>query len=908
MNCLNCGNPLRPDVRFCPSCGSAVNPGAPSPAHDDPRIQALENALGQKYRIVKKIGSGGFADVYLGEHTQLGRGVAIKILARGRSEDEDMVERFRRESKAAAKLSHPNIIDIYDVGESGEIYYFVMKYISGETLARKMRREKKIDPAEAINIIAQIADALAYAHEHDVVHRDIKPANVMLDEYGKPVLMDFGIARVQFGGQLTRTGALIGTPHYLSPEQPLGKPVDGRSDIYSLGIMFYEMLGGRVPFHDEAAITLIYKHINEPPPPLQQLAPELPADLCAVVHKMIEKLPENRYQSADALLEALDKFATIYGLRTTPSAGRRSTPSGRRSTEKIILLARQHVDENKPELAADLYKSILQRHPDHAEAKQKLDDLLSVIAEVALKQIQEKKFVEAKESLRRLERVAPNDPVLTGLRYDLEREEQRYGKQSEFQSHYDAAAVALKHENASKAVEHLTKALTIDPENVQATELLRHARTAYEDNRRKAEFANAFSEAEYYYNARSYDQALLAIKKALELQKEPRAIELEEKIRLAVKEKAYRENEEQRVNETVDRLCEALDFNGAVQALQESESIIPDLVRSKMPAVTRNRDLYRKFQEAEEHFSAGRWEEALNQYEGFLSSHPPYDYQAFYRIKKAAEEKLKETKQRLEELQVAQQLKKADVLLRMGQTDEAIQALEKLNQNPEAQAKLQQIRAAQQKAAQMPEDRDIRELLQQQDGDTSKIAKTTLVKQADRPPTTEFRGASTAAQARPAAPDIPIQRPVTIPPVKKSIPTSLVIGGVAVAFALLIAVLLFFWNPSQPKTTDVTTPIPRPVKHPPVSQPPPVIPTISVSFDAIPWAEIEISGGSLKGPIRDTTPCRIALAPAQYNITLKNPELAPLTQSITVNQGNRDFRFQFPKVDPEKLADSASRR
>jgi serine/threonine protein kinase len=900
MNCLNCGNTLRPDTRFCPSCGTAVNPGQSTPAQEDPRIQALEDALGRKYRIVKKVGSGGFADVYLGEHMQLGRLVAIKILARGRSEDEDMVERFRRESKAAAKLSHPNIIDIYDVGESGEIYYFVMKYISGETLAHKMRREKKVDPAEAIDIVIQIADALAYAHEHNVVHRDIKPANVMLDEYGKPVLMDFGIARVQFGGQLTRTGALIGTPHYLPPEQPLGKTVDGRSDIYSLGIMFYEMLAGRVPFHDEAAITLIYKHINEPPPPLQELAPELPPDLCAVVHKMIEKLPENRYQSAEDLIEALDKFSSMYGLRSTPSAARRSTPSGRRSTEKIFLLARQHVEENKLEQALDMYKSILQRHPDHVEAKKRIEELVTQIAEVALKQIQEKKFVEANETITRLERNSPNDPVITGLRYDLEHKEQRERKDSEFRSHYEAASLALKHDHASRAVEHLTKALTINPESPEATELLRQARTAYEENRRKAEFANAFSEAEYYHNTGSYDQALAAIKRALEFKKEPSAIELEAKIRQAIKEKAYKEGEEQRVNESVEHLCESLDFDGALEILRESESVIPDVVKNRMPAVTRNRDLYQEYRQAEEQFSEGRWEEAVHRYGSFLRVTPPYDYQAFYRLRKEAEEKLKQSKTRLEEAQIAQLLKKADVLLRMGQTEEAITILENL-QHPDAQAKLKQVKEAQKRATQTPDVKDIREVLE---ADTSKFAKTVLVTEEKTKPIAPVTATTAATQAPPVALPRPAVRPSIPMPAKKGVPTYLVVGGLATVFVFIIAAVLFFWNPSEPKTSDVN------VTPPPRHKQPRIVtsaPTMPVTLDSIPWAEIEISGGSLKETVRETTPCRVSLPAGEYNITLKNPELAALKQTIRVSNNNRDFRFQFPDVSPEKLAATAEK-
>ena len=227
------------------------------------RLSSLEQALNGKYKIIERIGLGGFGEVYLGEHTQLHRKVAIKLLSSTLSGQKEVVERFQREAKAAATLSHPNIIDIYDVGQSGEMYYFVMKFIDGETLSERMHRLGRISPAEAIHVIRQVADALAYAHVNGIIHRDIKPANVMLDEYGKPVLMDFGVARVQFEGNLTKTGTLMGTPHYLPPELPLGKKVDGRSDIYSLGIMLYEMISGRPPFHDENSVALIFKHINE---------------------------------------------------------------------------------------------------------------------------------------------------------------------------------------------------------------------------------------------------------------------------------------------------------------------------------------------------------------------------------------------------------------------------------------------------------------------------------------------------------------------------------------------------------------------------------------------------------------------------------------------------------------------
>ena len=181
MNCSQCGTPVKKEMRFCPACGTSVRTEDLIPSQDV-RIASLEQALKYKYKILQKIGSGGFAEVYLGEHTQLGRQVAIKILLHSFAGEDDMIERFRREAKAAAKLSHPNIIDIYDVGDADGIYYIVMKHINGETLAKKTRREKRISPNEAIQIIKQLASALAYAHEKSIIHRDLKPANVMLDE------------------------------------------------------------------------------------------------------------------------------------------------------------------------------------------------------------------------------------------------------------------------------------------------------------------------------------------------------------------------------------------------------------------------------------------------------------------------------------------------------------------------------------------------------------------------------------------------------------------------------------------------------------------------------------------------------------------------------------------------------
>jgi TonB family protein len=324
--------------------------------NNNPNTIDLEKALGAKYRIITRIGSGGFADVYLGEQLLLSRKVAIKILHAHYARQADLLKRFEREARSAASLSHPNIIDIYDVGESEGIHYIVMKYIDGETLNQRMHREGILPIPVSIQIIRQLAEALDYAHTNNVIHRDIKPANVMLDPYGRPMLMDFGVARVQVEGNLTKTGTVLGTPHYLPPEQPLGKPVDARSDIYSLGIMFYEMLSGQLPFHDENAVAVLFKHIN----------------------RMIEKDSVKRPQSAGEVAEVLHALSAIYPA-PTPIAVRKSTPGLSDNTEQLVLLAREHVDQNKLDKALEIYTVVIQRNPQNTSAKMEISKILRVM-------------------------------------------------------------------------------------------------------------------------------------------------------------------------------------------------------------------------------------------------------------------------------------------------------------------------------------------------------------------------------------------------------------------------------------------------------------------------------------------------------------------------------------------------
>jgi TonB family protein len=446
----------------------------PEESRQSVQINQLEAALGGKYKIIGKIGAGGFGEVYLGEHNQLNRKVAIKILIQSISSQEDLVKRFQREARSAAALSHPNIIDIYDVGEGDGIYFFVMKYIEGETLSQRMHRDRTMDPAEAIHIIQQVADALDYAHENNVVHRDIKPANVMLDPYGKPLLMDFGVARVQYEGNLTKTGTLLGTPHYLAPEQPLGKAIDGRSDIYSLGIMFYEMLSGRPPFHDENSITLIFKHINEPPQPLNAQVPELDPELCFIVHKMIEKSPENRYQTAGEVVEALQQLRDIYPIPVS-STTRRTSPTGAMNTEKLLILAQDHIEQNKLSKAMEILGTISKRDPNNETAKRQIQEIIPKLEEQVKAHIDARDFRQARQLISQMTLLSPQATAIFRLRDEVQRLEVQAQDQSEtiFKESFSAAQEALNENKTSQAIQHLTRASTINSSSQEIQQLLK---------------------------------------------------------------------------------------------------------------------------------------------------------------------------------------------------------------------------------------------------------------------------------------------------------------------------------------------------------------------------------------------------------------------------------------------------
>ena len=322
MYCSRCGTQNDDASKFCRSCGLDLSHTTPVAAVRDPQIDVTEldlvrEQLKDEYEILEELGRGGMAIVFKAREKQLERDVAIKVLPFSLAFDKEFVERFQREARTSAKLEHPSIIPIYRVGKSGRVIYFVMKFLRGKPLSSVLAARGTLPPAEIRQILVQVARALAYAHKSGIVHRDIKPDNIMFDEHGLAVVTDFGIAKAASGGKLTGTGMSIGTPHYMSPEQARAQALDGRSDIYSLGVVAYQSLTGRVPFDGEDSFSIGYKHIMEeiPTPPLETYDQRT---VFEITKKMMAKAPDERFQSADELVQVLEAgggFAAV-GLAT----------------------------------------------------------------------------------------------------------------------------------------------------------------------------------------------------------------------------------------------------------------------------------------------------------------------------------------------------------------------------------------------------------------------------------------------------------------------------------------------------------------------------------------------------------------------------------------------------------------
>ena len=331
--CPQCSAPLEDDATSCRKCNRSSNdvtigitqiqpsrdgpsdPSAGPEAAASTGREAVAEVLGSRYRISSKLGSGAFGEVYEAQDTVLGRKVAVKRIRMDALADETQLDevktRFLREAQVAAQLSHPNIVTIHDIVSTETTSFIVMELIEGETLQSLLKSKTRLDLDETISILSQTADALDYAHQHKVVHRDVKPANIMIEDSGRVKVTDFGIAKAESTGNLTATGNILGTPNYMSPEQAQGETLDGRSDLFSLGCIFYECVTGKKPFQDKNVTSILMQIVSEDPPPMGREESDLPASVETVVRKGLAKDPSQRYPTGSAMFQAL---------RSSPSA------------------------------------------------------------------------------------------------------------------------------------------------------------------------------------------------------------------------------------------------------------------------------------------------------------------------------------------------------------------------------------------------------------------------------------------------------------------------------------------------------------------------------------------------------------------------------------------------------------
>ena len=349
--------------------------------------------INDRYEIIRSIGEGGMANVYLGYDNILDRNVAIKVLRGDLSNDEKFVRRFQREALSASSLAHPNIVEMYDVGEDDGTYYIVMEYVEGKTLKQLLKKRGTLTLSEAIDIMSQLTDGMAHAHDSYIIHRDLKPQNIMIKDDGQIKITDFGIAMALNSTQLTQTNSVMGSVHYLPPEQANGKGSTIKSDIYSMGIIFYELLSGSLPFRGDNAVEIALKHMREPLPSLREENPSIPQSIENIIRKATAKNPKNRYDSARSMHEDLltaldddrmDEEPYQYKYPENENEGKKGKGKEKEDTEEIKL-QKLGEEEEVGENTGDLISKIeTDEEKEEKKSKKTIIILVSVFAGISI--------------------------------------------------------------------------------------------------------------------------------------------------------------------------------------------------------------------------------------------------------------------------------------------------------------------------------------------------------------------------------------------------------------------------------------------------------------------------------------------------------------------------------------------
>lgn len=377
MTCPSCGKPLVPGVTSCPSCGAAVTPSGSLPKtslshrslrqvpfRDEKLVSPVRvnDVLAGRYRLEEQVGEGGMGAVFVAHDMELDRKVAVKLLAASLVHDDDVQERFDREARLTAKLDHPNIVPIYDVGRHEGRPFIVMKLLQGDTLAGLLRARGGFTTDETLRLVRQLAAGLDYIHAQGFIHRDVKAGNIFVAPDGHATILDFGILRAKGSGNgITRTGMVMGTPHYMAPEQALGlKDVDHRVDLYALAVVLFECLSGTLPFEAESELQLIHLQAHAPPPDIVDRAPWIPRPVADVVRRALAKDPTERFHSGAELVAALDGAwgqhrASQSNLPPVPAVATPArSPVSRRNMQSVSALRPVPLEPDTHELAQAL--------------------------------------------------------------------------------------------------------------------------------------------------------------------------------------------------------------------------------------------------------------------------------------------------------------------------------------------------------------------------------------------------------------------------------------------------------------------------------------------------------------------------------------------------------------------------